>query len=554
MRKKLLIKSVRFIIFISFIYVLIVIALLLSSIEVNLLDFILEGLFTCLSIGCLIVSLELKNKPFSFGWLFLSISLLTDTLDEIDAWQPYEWLEFILEKLLFGVGFVLVIYGLYLSLTRRNVILNKLEYMINNDPLTGLPNKSLLVKRFEEMVQNDSKNNEQVGIMFIDLDKFKLVNNTFGHAVGDDLLKQVADRLRVIVGEKDSLARLSGDEFILILSNLQFRRAIKEIAKDVLNIFSEPFMLNGKYIHISCSIGVTLFPEHGMDMETLFSNADMAVHKAKVNGGNQYTIFNEEMHRQCQRKLLIKENLQQALKGREFILHYQPKVDILTGEITGLEALVRWQRPNGKLSYPNEFIQIAEETGIIKEIDFMVLELACMQIKKWMNQGIKPLNIAVNISAKLFSTLDFLEKVEDILETAAIDASYLSIEITETEGIEDIQYVRSILEALKKKNIKIALDDYGTGYSSLNYLKILPIDSLKIDRIFVDGITKDEKDKSLLNAAVMMTKILEIRVICEGVETSEQLNILKSIGCNEYQGYYYSKPVPIELIEENLIL
>lgn len=547
-------KSIKHIAFVSLFYLIIITTILISPLEVNVFDFIFEGLFTYFGIVCFILSWRLRNNVLSIGWIFLSISLFADTLDEFEVLKFYEWQDILFEKIFFGIGFILVIFGFHLILLSKKKILEKLEYAAHNDPLTNLPNKKLLTKQFQDIIDTALGSNKQIGVMFIDLDKFKLVNNTFGHTIGDELLKQVADRLKLNINNNNLIARLSGDEFIVVLSDILQLGELNDVVKEVQNIFANPFILNEKQIHISCSIGMTLFPDHGKDIETLFSNADMAVHKAKANGGNQCTFFNEEMHKQCQRKLLVKENLQQALKKKEFVLHYQPKVDILTGEVTGLEALVRWQRSNGKLSYPGEFIEIAEETGIIKEIDLNVLELACLQIKEWMDRGIQPLNIAVNFSAKLFNTLDFIEKIDSILKCTEIDPSYLSIEITETEGIEDVHYVCNIMKQLKMKKIKIALDDFGTGYSSLNYLKIFPIDSLKIDKIFIDGITKDERDKSLLNAAIMMTKVLEIRVVCEGVETSEQLNILKTIGCNEYQGYYYSKPLPIELIEEKLIV
>ncbi|MCG8482921.1 MAG: EAL domain-containing protein, partial [Clostridia bacterium] len=420
------------------------------------------------------------------------------------------------------------------------------------DRLTNLPNRRFIKQQLTSDIKTASKNSNKVGILFIDLDKFKLVNDTLGHSIGDHLLKKAAIRLNSVVIKENAIGRLGGDEFIVVLNDVTALEEIETVAKRILDLFREPFILREKQIHNTCSIGISIFPENGQDVETLFKNADIAMNMSKEKGRNNYRFYTDEMNKKAEENLEIVENLREALKRKEFVIHYQPKINIKTGEITGLEALVRWDHPDLGLVYPEYFISIAEEAGLINKIDEFVFEVVCLQIRNWINNGFSPINIAVNISPTFFNNIEFITKLETILNHTGVDASYLSVEITETAAMKDTGYVHNILNRLREKKIEISLDDFGTGYSSLSYLKIFPIDTLKIDQLFVNGINKDKRDESLIEATITMAKALDIKVISEGVETKEQLNYLKEIGCEEFQGFLFSKPVPIQEIEDML--
>lgn len=516
-------------------------------------DFMIRGICTVLAMLCLVISLELKIKYLNIGWGLLTISLLTDTLDEIEAISFWRWVDYVFEDAFLGLGILLIGYGFYKVVEKKEALKGKLRRMAFKDPLTDLPNRRIIKQHLLSAIREASKNNRKAGILLINLDKFKLVNDALGYNIGNNLLKKVANRLRSILRKEDTIAHLGGDEFIIILNDIEYLEEIEYIAQRSIALFKVPFMLIEKSIHSTCSIGVSVFPEGGEDAETLFKNAEIAMYMSKEKGPNSYQFYTEVMKEKAGERLEKAENIREALARGEFTLHYQPKVRVETGEITGVEALVRWNHPRLGLVYPNYFISIAEETGLIKEIDQYVLKLACLQIREWTNQGFEPINITVNISAALFNSSDFICNLDAILHSTGVDISYLSIEVTETATMEDMEYAYDIFDKLKKKGIKISLDDFGTGYSSLSYLKTFPIDTLKIDKAFIDGITKDKRDESLIKAAITMAKSLNIKVISEGVETIEQLEFLNNVGCDEYQGYLFSEPMPIEAIEDLLI-
>ena len=516
-------------------------------------DFMIRGICTVLAMLCLVISLELKIKYLNIGWGLLTISLLTDMLDEIEAISFWRWVDYVFEDAFLGLGILLIGYGFYKVVEKKEALKGKLRRMAFKDPLTDLPNRRIIKQHLLSAIREASKNNRKAGILLINLDKFKLVNDTLGHNIGSNLLKKAANRLRSILRKEDTIAHLGGDEFIIILNDIEYLEEIEYIAQRSIALFKVPFMLIEKSIHSTCSIGVSVFPEGGEDAETLFKNAEIAMYMSKEKGPNSYQFYTEVMKEKAGERLEKAENIREALARGEFTLHYQPKVRVETGEITGVEALVRWNHPRLGLVYPNYFISIAEETGLIKEIDQYVLKLACLQIREWTNQGFEPINITVNISAALFNSSDFICNLDAILHSTGVDISYLSIEVTETATMEDMEYAYDIFDKLKKKGIKISLDDFGTGYSSLSYLKTFPIDALKIDKAFIDGITKDKRDESLIKAAITMAKPLNIKVISEGVETIEQLEFLNNVGCDEYQGYLFSEPMPIEAIEDLLI-
>lgn len=523
-----------------------------NHLDVDYDDFIVEGIYFIFIVFCFLIALDFKIKYLTMGCVFLSISLFSDMLDELKFISLPKWQDYLFEELSLGLGIVFTAYGFYKSLGEKENLLNQLRYFAFYDRFTDLPNRRYIEEYLTIAIRESIKNNTKVGVLFIDLDKFKLINDTLGYYFGDDLLKLVADKLREIMKDEGTIARLGGDEFIVAMEGVQHIDQLKDKAEKIIDLFQNPLTVKEVEVHITCSIGIAVLTDKDMSTEILFKNADVAMYQVKEEGGNSYKFYNKTMDEKSKEKLKIAEEIRSAIKKEEWILHYQPKVNIQTGKISSLEALIRWNHPKLGLTYPNYFIPVAEETGLIKHLDLQVLEMGCLQIKDWTNRGLRPVNISVNISAKLFNESKFLDEIEEIFDRTDIDTSLINIEITETSSMKDTAYTNKVLQELKKKHIKISLDDFGKGYSSLNYLKNFPIDVLKIDKLFVDGINKDKRDESLIKAAVTMAKALEIKVVSEGVETKEQLEFLRSIHCDEYQGYLFSKPVPIEDIERML--
>ncbi|MCT4606117.1 MAG: EAL domain-containing protein [Marinisporobacter sp.] len=523
-----------------------------NHLEVDYDDFIVEGIYFIFIVFCFLVALEFKIKYLTMGCVFLCILLFSDMLDELRFIPIPKWQDYLIEELFLGLGIVFIAYGFYKSLEEKENLLNQLRYFAFYDRFTGLPNRRYIEEYLTISINESIKDHTKVGVLFIDLDKFKLINDTLGHYFGDDLLKLVADKLGEVIKDQGTIARLGGDEFIIVMEGMDHIDPLKDMAKKIIDLFQKPFIVKEIDVHITCSIGISITSDEEMSTEILFKNADVAMYQVKEEGGNNYKLYNKTMDEKSKEKLHIAEAIRYAIKKKEWILHYQPKVNIQTGEVSSLEALIRWNHPKLGLTYPNYFIHVAEETGLIKHLDLQVLELACLQIKDWTNRGVKPVNISVNISAKLFNESKFLKEIEEIFNRTGVDTSLINIEITETASMKDTAYTNKILKALKEKYIKISLDDFGKGYSSLTYLKNFPIDVLKIDKLFVDGINKDKRDELLIKAAVSMAKALKIKVVCEGVETKEQLEFLRNIHCDEYQGYLFSKPVPIEEIERIL--
>ncbi|KDR95506.1 diguanylate cyclase (GGDEF) domain-containing protein [Peptoclostridium litorale DSM 5388] len=544
-------KKIGFIVGLTLLLFITTMILIKNNLETDYKDFILEGIYFIFTSICLFISFGFKIRYLTMGWGFLSISVFYDMVDELKFIEIPEWQSYLFEGIFFGLGLLLITYGFYRSLEEKETILEELRYSVLYDQLTNLPNRRHVEKHLTEIIKEAFEKKSKAGILFIDLDRFKVINDTLGHYFGDGIIQLVAHRLKGIAKE-DMVARLGGDEFILVIQNKEDIKELEFTAKKIIDSFKHPFTINEKEVYLSCSIGIATLHDYEMNTEMLFKNADIAMYKAKEAGRNNYIFYNDAMNECAEEKLKVTQELRNALIKREFILHYQPKVNIQTGAISGLEALVRWNNPELGLVYPDYFISIAEETGLIKEIDKQVLELACLQIRSWNSKNSIPVNISVNISAKLFNQRDFVNTLESILINADIDPSYIAIEITETAAMEDIKNTNRILEQLKKMNIKISLDDFGTGYSSLNYLKTFPIDELKIDKIFVDGIGRDAKDESIIEAMTTMAKNLGIKVVSEGVETTTQLNFLRAIGSDEYQGYLFSKPLPFEDIEKML--
>lgn len=527
-----------------------------NNLDINISEFFVAGIVFILAFNSFLISLDFRVNFISFGIGLMVFSFLHDAIDEINLAIWPNWManiqDVIFEEVFQGIAIIMITYGFYKAIEEKESFVQEMKDLAFNDYLTSLPNRRSIKEKLSYFIEEASNNSNKLGVLFIDLDEFKIINDTFGHNIGDDLLKKASIRLKNVIRTKDIVARLGGDEFIIVLHDIKDYDEVECIANRIIDKFKEAFILNGIHIHTSCSIGISVFPDSGRDLDTLFKNADIAMYKAKKNGKNSFEIYDDSMNDLSIRKLQIAEGLRIALEKEEFYLTYQPKVDIPTGKITGLEALIRWNHPKFGLLYPNEFIKIAEETGIIKEIDLHVLEQVCGQIKNWDDSGLELVNIAVNISAQLFNEKTFIERVESILSNNDIDTSFISMEITETTAMENKNYALRILNQLKKHRIQIHLDDFGTGYSSLCYLKTFPVDVLKIDKLFIDGIVKDKKDESIIRSLINMAKSLGIKVVSEGVETTQQLKFLEENKCDEYQGYLFSKPVSIEEIEAKL--
>ncbi|BEH11049.1 MULTISPECIES: EAL domain-containing protein [Geobacter] len=420
------------------------------------------------------------------------------------------------------------------------------------DPLTGLPNRALFQDRVSHALAVARREEGPVALLFLDLDRFKDINDTLGHAMGDLLLTSVADRLKAHVRVSDTLARLGDDEFVVILTGARDERGVSIVAQSLLDLLTPPFDLEGKEVFISTSIGIALFPSDGEDGNVLLSRADMALHAAKEAGRNVYRFYSDDMNRSAQDRRGLEDSLRRALANGEFYLDYQPQIDMHTGGVFGVEALLRWNHPEEGLIPPGRFIPAAEEMGFIRRIGEWVLRAACLQCRAWQESGLPPVRVAVNVSGHQFNQPGFIDMVDRVLEETGLDPTLLELELTESTLLEGARDTIMTLIDLKVRGIHLAIDDFGTGYSSLSYLKHFPIDRLKIDRSFVRDIVSDLDDRAIVEAIIAMAHSLGLRVLAEGVEREEELELLRERGCDEVQGYYFGRPMSARDVEARL--
>lgn len=421
-------------------------------------------------------------------------------------------------------------------------------HMAQHDVLTGLPNRSLLMDRLAQAIAFAHRHGKKVALIYLDLDHFKHINDSLGHAVGDQLLQSAARRLQECVRQSDTVCRQGGDEFVVLLAEVEAAGAAALAAEKLIEAMAEPYFIGGHRLHATVSIGISLYPDDGTDVETLMTNADIAMYQAKKNGRNGYQMFAAAMNVRAVARQSVEMVLRSALDQRQFVLHYQPKVNLETGAITGAEALVRLQQFDCPLIYPNEFVSIAEDCGLILQIGKWVLHEACRKAAGWLEAGLTVGQIAVNISSVEFHSKEFLTMVSAILDDTGLDPRRLEFELTESGLMQDTQQSNAILHALKDLGVQIAIDDFGTGYSGLSYLRHFPIDTLKIDQSFVHEIRDDTGDGEaiLVSAIIAMGKTLKLRVVAEGIETRQQLSFLQSQCCFEGQGNFFSRPVAAE--------
>jgi diguanylate cyclase (GGDEF)-like protein len=419
----------------------------------------------------------------------------------------------------------------------------RVEYLAYHDGLTALPNRSLFNKLLSQAISQALRHQRRLAVAFIDLDRFKQINDTMGHEAGDELLKEVATRLKACLRGSDTVARLGGDEFVVLLTELGDEKYAATVAQKIITTIANPFVLLGQEFRVTASIGISTYPIDGLDEQTLTKNADIAMYQAKEGGKNNFQFYSETMNANSLERLSLESSLRHALERNEFELHYQAKRDTASGRISGIEALLRWRHPDLGVVAPMQFIPVAEETGLIVPIGKWVLETACLQNMAWAQAGLPRLSIAVNLTARQFSDERLLEDIARILSSTGMEARLLEIEIHEALLIHDIEKTLRILTALKAIGVKIAIDDFGTGYSSLSTLQQFPLDTIKIDRSFVRDFATGGANSDLTDAIIAMGKSLSLTVVAQGVETKEQADLLREHACDEFQGFYFNKPM-----------
>jgi diguanylate cyclase (GGDEF)-like protein len=428
----------------------------------------------------------------------------------------------------------------------------QMTHSFEHDSLTGLPNRLLLKDRIDQAIATAPRHERQVAVLFLDLDGFKYINDSLGHPTGDKLLQSIAKRLVGCVRTSDTVSRQGGDEFVVLLTESRQWEDAVVVAERILKAVAQSHPIDNHDLHVTTSIGVSVYPDDGEDAETLIRNADIAMYQAKEKGRNSYQFFKPAMNVRAVERQSIESSLRSAVKNGEFVLRYQPKVDLQTGLITGAEALIRWNHPlRGELA-PGMFVSIAEDSGLIRQIGRWVLREACEQARAWLDEGLPPISIAVNVSAVELSDETYVQRLYATLSETGMDPSNLELELTESVLMRHAHSAAIILQALRKTGIQVALDDFGTGYSSLSYLRDFPIDSLKIDRSFVDEVTSVVEDTSIVKAVISMARNLGLRVVAEGVENMDQLEFLRAQACDEAQGYFFSRPVDPDAFAELL--
>jgi diguanylate cyclase (GGDEF)-like protein/PAS domain S-box-containing protein len=438
------------------------------------------------------------------------------------------------------------------DITTRKLAEERIQYLAYYDALTGLPNRTLLRDRLTKALADARRQRYKIALLFIDLDGFKDVNDSLGHAVGDLFLQNVAERLSRWAREQDTVARLGGDEFLIMLSHIGDAADAAVAGERLMDAMTAEFIVEGHSLHVSCSIGISVFPEHGADCETLIKNADAAMYSAKADGRNSFRFFTEDMNAHAVERVTLENSLRSALAKNQLFLMYQPQMDIATGRITGLEALLRWQHPELGLVPPDRFIRIAENSGQIVPIGEWVLRTACNQARKWQDEGIPAISVAVNVSAVQFRQADFCELIRNVLQDTGLAPQHLELELTESLLLANADVTLSVLKELKTMGVTLAIDDFGTGYSSFSYLRQFHVNNLKIDRSFINDVATNPDDAAITAGIIGMAKNLKLKVIAEGVENEAQMEFLREHQCDEIQGYYFSKPLATDKVADKL--
>jgi len=449
-------------------------------------------------------------------------------------------------------GLLSIIEGTVIDISERKRAEEQVKHLAFHDPLTNLPNRLLFNDRLTLAVAQAHRHNQRLAVLFLDLDRFKTINDSLGHSVGDELLRQVAERIQEHVREGDTVARLGGDEFTLLVPGITAEEDAAKIARKICEAIHDPFWIDGRELFVTTSVGVSVYPSDGHDSETLVRNADSAMYRAKEQGRDNYQLYTPAMNAKAVERLSLESRLRQAIANDELELHFQPFIDLRTAELLGAEALVRWRHPELGLIPPMDFIPIAELSGLIVPIGEWVLRTACAEARKWHQKGFPGLTVSVNLSSRQFQQTDLVSQVTHALDESGLDPDKLDLEITESNAMQNAEHSINTLWGLKKQGVRISMDDFGTGYSSLNYLKRFPIDRIKLDQSFVRDLPSDKDDAAIAMAVIAMGRSLELVVIAEGVETEEQLAFLKGHQCDQLQGYLLSRPLASEAFDRFL--
>jgi diguanylate cyclase (GGDEF)-like protein/PAS domain S-box-containing protein len=439
------------------------------------------------------------------------------------------------------------------DITERKAAEQRIEFLAYHDTLTGLPNRLLVQDRFEQAIAYADRARSKVALIFLDLDNFKTINDSLGHNIGDALLKEIAVRLGECVRDTDTISRQGGDEFLIVLPALHDADAIAPVLVKILARLQDPFLIEGNELSTSVSIGIALYPDDGGDFDTLLKKADMAMYRAKDAGRNAYHFFDEQMNVEAVEHLSMRNGLRKAVERGEFVLHYQPQIDLKSGAVVGAEALIRWHHPELGMIPPARFIPVAEESGLIVPIGEWVMQEACRQAMAWQRAGLPEILVAVNLSAVQFKRGDVEQTVIGALEESGFDPALLELEITESILIQNVESVLDTVKRLKLLGVKLSIDDFGTGYSSLSYLKRFDVDKLKIDQSFVRDLAVDPDDAAIIRAIIQMAHSLNLRTIAEGVENEAMLEQLRIFSCDEVQGFHFARPMPAEEFSRYLL-
>jgi diguanylate cyclase (GGDEF)-like protein/PAS domain S-box-containing protein len=541
--------------------------------ELNLAD----GSFQFSEEACHILDLDQSDADMTQKVFFQSVhpkdleNVLCVVKNALQEKQPYTLQYRIVlpdnsERFIFNQGEIIaddngapqLMMGTVQDITKQKEVENEARYLTFYDQLTGLANNMLFTDRIEQSMIKAQRNEELLALIFLDLDRFKRINDTLGHQIGDLLLKEVAERLSNCIRKSDAISRieeegadycisrLGGDEFTILLTDIKKPDDAANVARRILESIEPPFIFGGNEVYTTASVGISIFPIDGEDTYTLMKNADTAMYHAKEKGRNNYQFYQQSLNASAMGKFELENDLRRAMEKNEFELHYQPQVDINSLKIVGVEALIRWQHPKLGLVPPMKFIPMAEESGLIVPISDWVLNTACKQNKAWQNMGLQNILMAVNLSSQQFDSQDIDKLILDALKESGLEPHFLEVEMTEGVIMQKGETTKAILNEIKKLGVKIAIDDFGTGYSSLSYLPAFPIDTLKIDRSFVVEITDSSSNVAIIKAIIAMGHSMGHKIIAEGVETIEHLTLLKEFGCDEVQGYFFSKPVPAE--------
>lgn len=458
------------------------------------------------------------------------------------------WIGWAMKGVVDEKGRIEAIVGIGRDITDRKKAEQEILQLAHYDPLTGLPNRSLFHDRLSQAISLASRNDSSLAVLFLDLDRFKHVNDAFGHQIGDLLLQEVSRRLSSCVRATDTVARIGGDEFVIILSNLAKCSQVGSVASKIISTMSHPFQLGGHELYSGVSIGIALYPSDGTDVDSLLKHADIAMYQAKESGRGTFKFFSPDHNEKMVHRMQLEQALRRAIEHQELFLDYQPQIDSATGTITGVEALVRWNHPQLGLLQPGVFITIAEDTGLIIPLGEWVLRTACRQARVWQRAGHRQLRMAVNISPRQFQQRGMMPMIDEILQETGCDPANLELELTETTLMDKPEEAAALLKALKRRGISLAIDDFGTGYSSLSHLKHFPIDRLKIDRSFINDLTRSPEDGAIVEAIIAMAHRLHLEAVAEGVEHADQCTLLQNWGCTTSQGFLFSHPLPAQAV------